>query len=65
MRDTAAMGSLQGGIERAALQLRVAIRRAQDGHRGTAISNGSIQQTINESIEEVGFIVMLCPPRQR
>jgi hypothetical protein len=65
MRDASAMGSLQGGIERAALQLRVAIRRAQDGHRGTAISNGSIRETINESIEEVGFVVMICLPRQR
>lgn len=45
MSDSRALGSIAGELERAAHQLRAAIQRANDGHRGMSID---VEETVNE-----------------
>jgi len=60
MSDSRAVGEIGSKLERAALELRIAIRRAEEGHRGLTVD---ILATVNEVLEGTGFELRSKPQR--
>lgn len=56
--DANATGNLQEAVWCEAYDLKEAVKRAMDGHRGLAIARGAIIHEINDALAEVGLRVV-------